>query len=209
VDIRQLEIPGAFEVTPALHGDDRGMFTEWFRTEVLEEHAGHPLRLAQANLSVSQRGTLRGVHFADVPPSQAKYVTCVLGAVLDVVVDLRVGSPVFGTWEAVRLDDTRRSAVYLPEGLGHAFFALTEGATVTYLCSEVYSPTREHGINPLDPDLAIAWPDDVPPLLSPKDVAAPGLHEARDAGLLPSWDDCQALYAARRDATVDAVGPDA
>ena len=101
---------------------------------------------------------MRGIHYADVPPSQAKYVTCVRGAVLDVIVDIRVGSPAFGRYDAVRLDDDERAAVYLSEGLGHAFVALTDDATVVYLCSEVYSPTREHGITPPDPDLGIEWP---------------------------------------------------
>lgn len=101
---------------------------------------GHRLDLVQANCSVSSRGTLRGVHFADVPPSQAKYVKCVRGAVLDVIVDIRVGSPTFGQWEGVRLDDDQHHAVYLSEGLGHAFMALTDDATVVYLCSAGYSP---------------------------------------------------------------------
>ena len=111
MDIRPLSIEGAWEISPKLHGDPRGLFTEWYRFDRLAEVVGHPLRLAQANLSVSSRGVVRGIHFADVPPGQAKYVTCVRGAVLDVVVDLRVGSPTFGRWEGVRLDDTDRRAV--------------------------------------------------------------------------------------------------
>ncbi|MCZ9337371.1 dTDP-4-dehydrorhamnose 3,5-epimerase, partial [Streptomyces sp. TRM76130] len=96
------------------------------------EATGYDLSLAQANCSVSRRGVLRGVHFSEVPPGQAKYVTCVRGAVLDVVVDLRTGSPGFGRWEAVRLDDDTRHAVFLAEGLGHAFMALSDDATVVY-----------------------------------------------------------------------------
>lgn len=147
---------------------------------------------------MSARGVLRGVHFADVPPGQAKYVTCVSGAILDVVVDLRVGSPTFGEWEAVRLDDAERRALYVAEGLGHAFMALTEGATVVYLCSESYNPAAEHEIHPLDPDLAIAWPEGITPSLSPKDAAAPSLKEAREAGRLPSYADCVAYYEGLR-----------
>ncbi|MGK4581329.1 dTDP-4-dehydrorhamnose 3,5-epimerase [Kitasatospora sp. HPMI-4] len=187
---RELAIEGAFEVTPQLHGDPRGLFTEWYRFDKLAEVVGHPLRLAQANLSVSARGVVRGVHFADVPPGQAKYVTCVRGAVLDVVVDLRVGSPTFGRWEGVRLDDVDRRAVYLPEGLGHGFCALTDDATLSYLCSATYNPTGEHGIHPLDPDLAIDWPAGTP-LLSAKDESAPGLAEALAQGLLPSYQACK------------------
>ena len=196
MDIRELKVPDAFEITPRQHGDDRGVFLEWFKAGPLAEAVGHPLSVAQANCSVSRRGTLRGIHFADVPPSQAKYVSCARGAVLDVVVDIRVGSPAFGTWDAVRLDEVDRRAVYLAEGLGHAFLALTDDATVTYLCSTGYAPGREHGINPLDPDLAITWPDDVEMLLSPKDTEAPGLHAAAQAGLLPDYQACLALYAA-------------
>ncbi|MFT4126238.1 MAG: dTDP-4-dehydrorhamnose 3,5-epimerase [Gordonia sp. (in: high G+C Gram-positive bacteria)] len=192
--VRPLAIAGAWELTPLLHGDDRGLFTEAFKATVLSELIGHRFDLAQVNLSVSAAGVLRGVHFADVPPGQAKYVTCVAGAVLDVIVDIRVGSPTFGAHDTVLLDDTDRRAVYLSEGLGHAFCALADGSTVTYLCSTGYHPAREHGINPLDADLGIEWPTtgrDGSPLTyerSPKDMAAPGLFAARDAGLLPSYD---------------------
>ncbi len=198
MQIRELTVPGALEVTPAQHRDDRGVFLEWFAAPAFAEAVGHPLHLAQANTSVSSRGTMRGIHFADVPPGQAKYVTCQVGAVLDVVVDLRVGSPTFGSWDSVRLDTEDRRAIYLPEGVGHVFLALTDGATVSYLCSQGYNPGREHAVHPLDPDLAIAWPTDVEPLLSPKDAAAPGLAEARDAGLLPSYDACQAFTSSLR-----------
>ena len=193
MQIRPLAVPDAFELTPKAFGDDRGLFLEWYRFEELEAAAGHPLRLAQANLSVSRRGTLRGLHYADVPPGQAKYVTCVRGAVLDVIVDIRVGSPTFGVWEGVRLDEVDRRAVYLPEGLGHAFLALTDDATVSYLCSEVYSPTREHGLDPLDPALGISWPSDLELLLSPKDAEAPSLAKALADGLLPDYAACIAF----------------
>jgi dTDP-4-dehydrorhamnose 3,5-epimerase len=187
--IRPLAIQGAFEVTPVQHRDSRGAFMETYRFDALAAAVGHPLELAQVNLSTSARGVVRGIHFADVPPGQAKYVSCVAGAVLDVVVDIRVGSPTFGTWEAIRLDDEDRCAVYLPEGLGHAFCALTEGAVVTYLCSSTYHPGHEHGIDPLDPELDIAWPMDAP-LLSKKDAEAPSLAEALAAGLLPDYEAC-------------------
>lgn len=193
MQIRPLAVPDVFELTPKVFGDDRGLFLEWYRFEELEAAAGHPLRLAQANLSVSRRGTLRGLHYADVPPGQAKYVTCVRGAVLDVIVDIRVGSPTFGASEGVRLDDVDRRAVYLPEGLGHAFLALTDDATVSYLCSEVYSPTREHGLDPLDPALGISWPSDLELLLSPKDAEAPSLAQALADGLLPDYAACIAF----------------
>jgi dTDP-4-dehydrorhamnose 3,5-epimerase len=188
--MRPLSISGAWVHEPKVFPDGRGSFHEWFRAPDFAGAAGHPLTLAQANMSVSSRGTLRGVHFADVPPGQAKYVKCVRGEVLDVVVDIRTGSPTFGAWEGVRLDDRDHHAVYLSEGLGHAFMALTDDATVVYLCSEGYAPEREHGIDPLDAELGIAWPAGTEPLLSEKDRGAPGLAEARERGLLPSYEAC-------------------
>lgn len=128
-----LSIDGAWAFTPRIHADSRGSFLEWFQGAELAGVLGYPMDIAQANCSVSGRGVLRGVHFADVPPGQAKYVSCVSGAILDVAVDLRVGSPGFGRWEAVRLDDESRRALLLSEGLGHAFMALTDSATVVYL----------------------------------------------------------------------------
>lgn len=190
--IDPLAIEGAWRFTPRTFADPRGVFLEWYRHESLTAQVGHPLDLRQANCSVSAAGTVRGIHFADVPPGQAKYVTCVRGAVMDVVVDLRVGSPSFGRWDAVRLDDADRRAVYVSEGLGHAFAALTDDATVVYLCSEVYAPAAEHGVTPLDPDLAVDWAGFGvrEPRLSRKDAEAPTLAQARDAGLLPDHRAC-------------------
>lgn len=198
VELRELAVPGAVEFTPRQHGDERGVFLEWFKEGPFGEALGHPFRLAQANCSVSRRGVLRGLHFASVPPGQAKYVTCLHGAVFDVVVDLRVGSPTFGRWDGVRLDDVDRRAVYLAEGLGHGFLALSQTATLAYLCSTPYTPDREHAVHPLDPDLGIAWPGGETLLLSPRDAAAPSLQEVLDRGLLPTYAACQAWVAALR-----------
>jgi dTDP-4-dehydrorhamnose 3,5-epimerase len=189
--VRPLSIEGAYEVTPVQHRDARGVFLEWYRVEGPVEHTGRPFELAQANLSVSTRDVVRGIHFADVPPGQAKYITCVAGAVLDVVVDVRVGSPTYGRWESVLLDEHDRRAVHLAEGLGHGFCVLSEQATLTYLCSTTYQPARERAVHPLDPDLAIAWPAAVP-VLSPRDEAAPTLAAARAAGTLPDYERCRA-----------------
>jgi len=185
-------ITGAWTFTPAVHRDERGYFLEWFRAGELSESLGYWPETAQANCSVSRRGVIRGIHFASVPPGQAKYVTCVSGAVLDVVVDLRVGSPSYGRWEAVRLDDDSRRAVFLAEGLGHAFTALSEEATVIYLCSTPYAPGREHGVHPLDPEIGVEWPTGTELVLSAKDADAPTLAGARRAGLLPVYADCRA-----------------
>ncbi len=191
MQVRPLSIPDAWEFTPRVFGDDRGAFLEWFKLDVFAEAVGQPLTIAQANHSISAAGVLRGVHFAAVPPSQAKYVYCPLGAVLDVVIDIRLGSPTFGRWDAVRLDDVDRRAVYLSEGLGHAFMSLREGSVVTYLCSTGYNPGREFGINPLDPALGLPWPAELAPILSEKDAAAPTLAEAQELGILPNYDECQ------------------
>ncbi|MET8697637.1 dTDP-4-dehydrorhamnose 3,5-epimerase family protein [Kitasatospora sp. NPDC004723] len=186
---RELSIEGAWEITPQQHGDPRGLFMEWYRFDRLSEVVGHPLRMAQGNLSVSAKDVVRGIHFADVAPGQAKYVSCVRGAVLDVIVDLRVGSPTFGRWEFVRLDDVDRRSVYISEGLGHGFCALSDDATLSYVCSETYNPTGEHAVHPLDPDLAIEWPAGTPQL-SARDAAAPTLAEAVETGLLPDYEEC-------------------
>src|SRR5690554_5897683 len=119
VSVEPLAVDGAWVMTPRIFSDHRGDFLEWFSHDRAVAAIGQHFAVAQANLSVSAKGVVRGIHFADVPPGQAKYVTCVRGAVWDVVVDLRRGSPGFGTWEAVRLDEVDRRAVYLAEGLGH------------------------------------------------------------------------------------------
>lgn len=193
---RPLAIDGAVELTPKQFGDDRGTFLEWFSQRSFGEATGHALALAQANCSVSAKGVLRGIHYADVPPGQAKYVTCVAGSVLDVVVDLRVGSATFGQWDSVLLDTIDRRAIHLAEGLGHAFLSLEDGSTVVYLCSTSYAPDREHEVHPLDPRIGIDWPLDGEPVLSPKDAAAPTLDEALAQGLLPTLEDCVAHIAA-------------
>lgn len=195
---RALSVDGAWEFTPKVLGDDRGPFLEWFKAEVFEAAVGQPLTVVQANHSVSRRGVVRGIHYAAVPPSQAKYVYCTRGAVLDVIIDIRVGSPTFGQVDSVLLDETDRRAVYLSEGLGHAFMALQDDSSVTYLCSTGYNPGREFGTNPLDAALALPWPTGIEPVLSDKDASAPTLAQARDQGLLPAWDDCQALYRTLR-----------
>ena len=188
--IDPLPIHGAFVVTPRQFPDDRGVFLESFRGDRLAEHLGHRPDIVQTNVSVSSRGTVRGIHFADVPPGQGKYVTALTGSLLDYVVDVRVGSPTFGRWEAVPLDAVDRRAVYLSEGLGHAFCALEDDTTAMYLCTATYNPTAEHGIHPLDPEVGLVLPDGVVPLLSAKDEAAPSLAQATASGLLPTDAGC-------------------
>lgn len=191
MEIRPLTIDGAYQITPVQHGDPRGMFLEWFKATSFREFVGRDLELAQANCSISAAGVVRGIHFSDVPPGQAKYVFCLSGAVLDIVVDVRIGSPTFGKWDSVLLDDIDRRGIFISEGLGHAFMSLAEGSTVVYLCSTPYAPGREHGVHPLDPEIGIDWPTvdreggALAPVLSEKDAAAPSLAEAFQADLLP------------------------
>ena len=156
--VRELDIPGAWEITPTIHGDSRGLFFEWFTDREFTEFAGHRLDVRQANCSVSSAGVLRGLHFAQLPPSQAKYVTCVSGSVFDVVVDIRLGSPTFGRWASVAARRPDRRTIYISEGLAHGFLALQDNSTVMYLCSAEYDPQREHTIRATDPALAIDWP---------------------------------------------------
>ncbi|GAB4080365.1 dTDP-4-keto-6-deoxy-D-glucose epimerase [Modestobacter muralis] len=198
MQIRELAVPDSYVLDLVPHGDARGRFTEWYRADVLTEATGRALPLAQANHSVSARGVLRGVHFALVPPGQAKYVYCPAGKVLDVVVDIRVGSPTFGVHDSVVLDSEQPRAVFLSEGLGHAFVSLTDASSVTYLVSSGYSPGREFGVHPLDPALDLPWPADLGFELSAKDVAAPTLEQAREQGLLPTLEQCAARYAEQR-----------
>jgi dTDP-4-dehydrorhamnose 3,5-epimerase len=192
-------IGGAYIFTPRIYPDNRGTFSEWFRAGDFLQDLGYRFDLAQANCSVSRRGVVRGIHFTDVPPGQAKYVVCASGSILDVIVDLRVGSPTYLRWEAVPLDDTERRGVFLAEGLGHSFMALSPQATVMYLCSTGYAPGLEHGVHPLDPELGIAWPRDAELILSDKDAAAPAADEARQAGLLPIYTDCMDFAARQRE----------
>lgn len=198
VDIRELAVPDTYVLDLVPHGDSRGRFIEWFRADVLREATGYTFPLAQANHSVSARGALRGVHFALVPPGQAKYIYCPVGRVLDVMVDIRVGSPTFGMHDAVVLDSEQPRAVFLPEGIGHAFVSLAPASSVAYLVSSPYAPDREFAIHPMDPDLGLPWPGDLDVELSAKDRAAPSFAAAEDRGLLPTMEQCAARYAELR-----------
>jgi dTDP-4-dehydrorhamnose 3,5-epimerase len=194
----ELPIAGAWIFEPTVFSDRRGAFAAPFQGATFREALGFDLRVAQTNHSISARGVIRGVHYAETPPGQAKYVYCPRGSLLDVVVDVRVGSPTFGAFEVVELDGSSCRAAYLSEGLGHAFVALSDDTVMAYLCSTPYSPGREHGVSPLDPALGLPWPGGLAPLLSDKDAAAPTLAESADQGLLPDMAACEAWYAELR-----------
>ena len=204
MQVRELAVRDVFEFTPRVFPDARGEFVAPYQEEPFVKAIGHPLRLGQSNHSRSRRGSVRGLHYADVPPGQAKYVYCPRGSLLDLVVDIRVGSPTFGRWDVARLDPSNFRTIYIPEGIGHAFLALEDDTVLSYLCSTGYNPAAEHGINPLDPALGLPWPDDIEPLLSDKDLAAPTLAEAEAAGMLPSYQECVDWYERLRSG---ATGP--
>lgn len=192
--IVEMSIRNAFRLQPERFPDRRGQFFEAFRADTLSDAIGYPFVVRQGNYSTSRRNTLRGIHGTTLPPGQGKLVTCVRGAVLDVVVDLRVGSPTFGAVEMTRQEEDSGIAVYLADGLGHAFLALTDDACMNYLCSEPYIPGTMIEINALDPALAIPWGLTQAPIMSDKDAAAPDLADA--TGSLPTYDECLAFYAA-------------
>jgi dTDP-4-dehydrorhamnose 3,5-epimerase len=184
-------IQGAFVFTPVRHKDSRGHFQESFKLSSLKTELGLGFEVKQVNQSTSAKGVIRGIHFADNPPGQAKYVSCLKGAIWDVVVDLRTESPTFGKWEGVEVSLENGKSVLIAEGLGHGFLSLEEGSVVSYLCSEEYNPTTERQINPLDKDLAIDFSGFGSKfgveefLLSDQDKKAQGFQEALGAGLLP------------------------
>lgn len=182
-----MSIAGAWRIRPTVFGDARGSFAEWFRVDAIEATTGLRFDAVQGNISRSSRGVVRGIHYADVPPGQGKYVMPVTGSIIDYVVDIRVGSPTYGEWVSETLDSARHDAILIEPGLGHAFVALEDDTTVSYLVTDIFRPEREHGINPLDPEIGLVFPGDVELILSDKDTAAPGLAEARDMNLLPEW----------------------
>ncbi|MEO0025070.1 MAG: dTDP-4-dehydrorhamnose 3-epimerase [Actinomycetota bacterium] len=186
-------IQGSWLFKPKRFGDDRGYFQETFKREFVLDQTGIDFEVKQVNQSKSQAGVVRGVHWADVPPGQAKFVTVPFGEVWDVVVDLRVGSPTFGKWDAYFLSSETGDSLLIGNGLGHAFLALTNDTVVSYLCSEVFNPTNEHGIFPRDATLNISF-DDVAACrklealsFSDKDLNAPSLESYLLRSGLPTW----------------------
>lgn len=197
--VRELAVPGAYQFIPPTFPDRRGVYCVPLQVGVLAEVVGYRPSFAQVSSALSRRGAVRGPHYADIPPGQAKYVYCSNGAVLDFVVDIRIGSPTFGRYEAIRLDSTGCHAVYVPEGLGHAIVALEDDTVLTYLTSTSYNPAAEHGLNPLDPALGLPMPDDLDLILSDRDRSAPTLAEALVDGTLPRYEDCLERYRSLRE----------
>lgn len=157
-ELNELNIKGSWLFNSPVYGDSRGFFVEWYKAEVFAGVFNQPFIPAQANLSKSSKGVIRGIHFSISPVGQAKWITCSSGSLLDVVVDIRPSSPTFKMWEANILTAGDGKSIYISEGLGHAFIALEDETTISYLLSSPYSPRFELAINPLDPDIGIEWP---------------------------------------------------
>ena len=199
----QLPLPQCFLFEAPTFPDKRGFFSAPFHAPTFIDTVGYKLAVKQTNLSPTHRGAVRGIHFADVPPGQSKYVYAASGRLLDVLVDLRVGSPTFSQHVAVELSPNSGKAVFLPEGMGHLVIGLTDDADLNYLCSEAYNPPAEHGINPFDPTLSLpfnTWCEKYGLgnksclTLSEKDQAAPTLRAVKESEALPRYDECVAYY---------------
>jgi len=184
VKLIELSIPGLFVLESPVWSDDRGSFREWFKDEDFKE-AGVAFHAQQANLSVSKKNVVRGLHYSMAPQGQAKVVTCAHGELDDVIVDIRIGSPAFGRHEVVHLAAGEERSVYVPVGVAHGFCVTSEFGALTYLLSSGFNAALELEINPFDEEINVAWPIDGDAVVSPKDASAPSLRERRDAMELP------------------------
>ena len=187
-----LSISGSWKIEFQKFDDNRGFFYESFKEEDFKNQIGRTLNIKQTNTSSSSKGSVRGVHYALVPPSQAKLVQCQRGSIKDYVIDIRIGSPTFSKFEEIELNENSAAAIFIEEGLAHAFVALENQTVVTYYVTEKYNPEREKGINPFDKTLNVKWPD-IELLLSEKDKQAISLEEAKSQSLLPTFDECKAF----------------
>jgi dTDP-4-dehydrorhamnose 3,5-epimerase len=179
--IEETELPGVLVLEPRRFADDRGFFMETYNQSALA--AAIPHAFVQDNLSRSRKGVLRGLHYQE-PQPQGKLVRCARGALFDVAVDIRVGSPHFGRWVGRELTESNGLQLWIPPGFAHGFCALTDDAELAYKCTALYDSSADRSILWNDPDIAIAWPISSP-VLSAKDASAPFL---RDAPVLPSYD---------------------
>jgi dTDP-4-dehydrorhamnose 3,5-epimerase len=186
LELSSLKIEGAWLAESPVRSDDRGFFREWFKSQEVKSVTGRDFGIEQANISLSSAGTLRGIHYSIAPRGQAKWITCVAGSIKDVIVDIRPSSPTFGDWVEVELRGDSGVAVFMSEGLGHAFLALEDKTAVAYLVSTPFSPKDEFEINPLDEKIGIKWGMDLSALkISDKDKIAPTLAERLAEGKLP------------------------
>ncbi|MFJ2573632.1 dTDP-4-dehydrorhamnose 3,5-epimerase family protein [Streptomyces halstedii] len=194
---RQLAVDGAFEFRPKVFTDERGLFVSPFQETAARQALGRPLfPVAQTNHSLSRRGTIRGAHYTLTPPGIAKYVYCARGRALDIVIDVRLGSPTYGRSETVLLDQEDFRAVFFPVGVAHAFVALEDRTVMSYMLSGEYVPENELALSVFDPVLELSLPSDFEPVMSERDLAAPTLETAEKSGTLPEYRRCLELERA-------------
>jgi dTDP-4-dehydrorhamnose 3,5-epimerase len=189
VIFRKLEIEGNWEIELEDNRDARGNFRETFSSEKMRTETGIEFEPVQENFSTSSKGVLRGIHFSIAPEGQEKWITCSRGSILDCIIDLRVNSPSFGRHVFIKIESDNPKAVFVTKGIGHAFLALEENTEVHYLLSSKYQPHFEFGINPLDPNMKIDWPE-MKYILSEKDKLAPTLDlymKSADFPSLPTY----------------------
>jgi dTDP-4-dehydrorhamnose 3,5-epimerase len=186
VKLVELSIPDLYVLESPVWGDDRGSFREWFKDEDFQT-TGLDFRTRQANLSVSKRNVVRGLHYSMAPEGQAKVVTCAHGELDDVIVDIRVGSPTFGRCEVVHLAAGDERSVYVPVGVAHGFCVTSDVGALVYLLSSPFNAPLELEINPFDDEINVAWPLSAEAVVSPKDAGAPSLRERREANQLPRY----------------------
>ena len=153
--LQEMKIKGAWIHSPVRHKDERGYFEEQFKLSQIAAELQMTFEVKQVNQSVSNRGVVRGIHYTDSREGQAKYISCANGRIWDVVVDLRVGSPSYGQWDAAELSPINGKSIFISPGLGHAFLSLEDGSVSTYLCSSEYDPTSDKAFNPLSETLSI------------------------------------------------------
>jgi dTDP-4-dehydrorhamnose 3,5-epimerase len=189
MDFKPLGIQGAWIAKSPVWDDNRGSFREWFKYDAIFALTGLNFSVKQANFSLSSQGVIRGIHYSLTPGGQAKWITCVSGSVVDVVVDLRIDSPTFKKVEYVSLQQGDGKAVLIGPGLGHGFYSKENGSGVSYLLNSAYNPEHEYEISPNDPELAIKWSpaglEEESHVISTKDKSAPTLKLRREHGLLP------------------------
>ena len=192
--VEKLAVQGAFVFTPEVFSDHRGLFVSPFqRLSFTAANGGPILPVAQTNHSMPRRGVVRGVHYTSTPPGVAKYVYCAVGEAIDIIVDVRVGSPTFGTWDAVQMNSQEFRAMYFPVGVGHAFVSLADGTVMSYMLTGSYVPEHERVVSAFDPALGLPIPTDLETIISDRDRVGPSLAETAEAGLLPDYQQCQVL----------------
>lgn len=187
MEFEELGIKGVWVGRAPIHADERGYFREWFKAGEIKITTGFDFDVQQANISLSNKGVLRGIHYSLAKEGQGKWITCITGSIWDVVVDIRPASPTFKNWIGIELNANDGAALFISKGLGHAFMSLEDNSAIAYLLTSKYSPKEEFGIHPFDSELKIDWPL-INPILSQNDATAPTLQEY----LLESEDNSEA-----------------